>query len=224
MKIILLMMIMFSFSSALVIKNYDWRKKNDSHVIDLGTYGLLYTIKEKSLMKEIEEKAKTVDWVKQIKAFKDSKKRIFTAKGNLPLCQKTRKRDVFIFNTLKYPIYGSDGKILYNRGFKYNVLSLMNKNNLMDKKPMLFFNLNEVRQVQYAKLIEKNAHLYMTDGYLEDSAKDNLKNVYVADSLIDQFQIECTPSIYIQKKDRYEVYEIDNETLKQTIMNEKDRK
>ena len=221
MKVVFIVFLLSSLLFSSVVKNYDWRQKNDSNLTDLGVFGQMYEIEEVSLMDEIEEKAKTVDWKKQIKALKESQKRIMTAHGGLPLCQTTKKRDVFLFNTLKYPIFGPDGTILYDKGFKYNVLSLMSKNNLVDKKPMLFFDLNEVRQIEYAKLIGTSSHLYITDGYLEDAPKNKLKDVYIADSLIKQFKIRCTPSLYVQKKDRYEVFEIDNEYLKILIKNEK---
>ncbi len=217
MKIFLFTLFFSSLLFSSVVKNYDWRKRNDSNVTDLGVYGRLYKIEEVSLIKEIEKKAKTVDWKKQLSAFKESEKRIMTAKGDLPLCQTTRKRTVFVINTLESPIFGSDGKEIYKKGYKYNVLKLMSEHGLIDKKPMLFFNENEVRQVAYAKLINNSTHLYITDGSLEKTADDNLNNVYIGDSLIKQFKVQCTPSIYIQKKDRFEVFEIDNNYLKTII-------
>jgi len=201
--------------------DYNWQKKNKLKGKDFGAYGQLYDIEEFNLIDEIKDKYSKIDWDKQKKSFEESAKEIMIAKGNLPLCQTTEKRKVYLYNTLKYPIYGPNKEIIYPIGYKFNVLKVLAERGMVDQRKMLFFNMNEPRQVQLAKKM-KNEHMYLTDGSLEDAAKAGIIEPYRADGLIKKLQIKCTPSIYVQKEDHYEVYEIDNETLKNKIINKKD--
>lgn len=189
---------------------------------DLGTYGKLYPIIEESFMVQIEENYKKIDWDKQKDNFRKSVRESFIAKGNLPLCQKTRTREYVRMNTLKSPIFAADGSILYPVGYTYNVLELMAKNGLVSKKGLLFVDIDEVRQFSYAKEMSVNADIYAVDGDIEIAAKKGFQ-VEKGDGLIDVMDIQCTPSLYIQTRNHFEILEINNEDLKTVVQSLKEK-
>jgi len=202
--------------------DYDWSKKNPIQGKDFGIHGKLYDIKEKSILDEIFAKAKKVNWKKQLDAFNKSAHKYFVAKGNLPLCQETKIKKVKIINKLKYPLYNSKMEIIYPAGYEIDVLKTLYEKGIYDPKPMLFFNGNEVRQIEYAKLKQQkdDAHMYLIDGNIEELSSE-IKNIYRGDLIMETMKVECTPSVYYQKDDHFEVLEIDNETLKKMIQKDK---
>lgn len=183
---------------------------------DLGIQGTVYPVLEESYMIEIEENSKKIDWKDQISTFKKNVREAFKAKGDLPKCVATSERFFIKMNTLKYPITGASGEVLFPAGYKYNVLELMAKHGLVDPKGMLFVDIDDGLHEEYAKILKDSSTPYAVDGDIEKAAERGFQ-IEKGDSLIKDLDIKCTPSLYIQEKDRYRIMEIDNNELKAII-------
>ncbi len=180
---------------------------------DLGIAGVTYPIAEKDALKEIEERAKQVDWHKVIKKDKmEAAIKNYKPGGikQLPRAADSRVFHVDMTYTLEVDIKDKDGNVLYPKGFVFNPLDYV-------KNPGTIFiviNGADSSQVNWFKksryVNDPNVTLMITDGSYYELSKQLKRQVFYAiHDVIKRFELQYVPSI-IQQKGRFmEVNEID---------------
>ena len=180
------------------------------HGKDLGTIGATYSIAEKDALREIEERAKEVDWEK---AF-DRKRMKDRIRGYRPEGMETllaaREDRVFPVDmtwTLDFDIPDGKGGILYPKGFSFNPLAYVFLPNVL-----VVIDGNDTRQVEwfrtspYAK--DPRVMLLLTGGSY-GSLMEKLKRpvFYANGKIIKRFQLKAIPAVIVQKGTVMEVRE-----------------
>lgn len=177
----------------------------------LGTVGATYQIIEPDAMKEIQNKAASVDWgkivnkdivTKKVKDFKpqDLKK--------LPTAQANRKFKVDLTYTVEQDIPDGKGGIMYPKGYTFNPLDYAGLRSVI-----VIINGNDPAQVDWFKASpyfeDFKARLILSDGSYHDlSEKFQRPIFYLMEPMAKRFQIQAVPSVVAQNGRYLEVSEI----------------
>lgn len=178
-------------------------------VENLGTYGKTYEIIEPDMYKEIMQRAKEINASKIKKSFYSSLDRYLVPIYDVPICLKNRQRRYTPFLTIPVDIYDKDGKLLYKAGSTINPL----EKGVSFYSYILFIDANDPIQRALAKMLRAKATIVVVKG---DMKKLLSKGIYVyrADkNLIEGFDVECLPSVYTQKEDKFYINEYNPKTL-----------
>jgi conjugal transfer pilus assembly protein TraW len=181
---------------------------------DLGTFGAVYGIVEKDALKELQEKAKSVDFSKSV----DRNALVKKAKNFTPEdvkemrmigpARKDRTFRVDMTYTLERDIKDDKGNIMYPAGYTFNPLAYV-------AYPRTLVILNGKRPDQihwfeessYAK--DAQVTLLLTDGPYSDLAKSLKRPVFYASTkLVEVFKIQAVPSVIRQSGAFMEVTEV----------------
>jgi conjugal transfer pilus assembly protein TraW len=181
---------------------------------DLGTFGAVYDIVEKDALKELEEKAKSVDFSKSV----DRNALVKKAKTFIPEDVKemkaigpARKDRTFVVDmtyTLERDLKDDKGNIVYPAGYTFNPLTYVSYPRtlviLNGKRPA------EVRwfgESSYAK--DAQVTLLLTDGSYSELSRSLKRPVFYASAkLIEAFRIQAVPSVVRQSGTYMEVTEV----------------
>jgi len=181
---------------------------------DLGTFGTVYDIVEKDAIKELEEKARSVDFSKAV----DRNALVKKAKNFTPEDVKemnaigpARKDRTFLVDmtyTLERDIKDDKGNIVYPAGYAFNPLSYVSY-------PRTLVILNG-RRPEHIRWFEESSYskdaqvtLLLTDGSYSELSRSLKRPVFYASTkLIEVFQIEAVPSVVRQSGTYMEVTEV----------------
>ncbi len=181
---------------------------------DLGTFGTVYDIVEKDALKELEEKAKSVDFSKAVDRNALVKRaRNFTPEDvkEMRMIGPARKDRTFLVDmtyTLERDIKDDKGNIVYPAGYAFNPL-----NYVAYPKTLVVLNGKRPEQIRwfeessYAK--DAQITLLLTDGSYSDLAKFLKRPVFYASTkVIEAFRIQAVPSVVRQSGAYMEVTEV----------------
>jgi conjugal transfer pilus assembly protein TraW len=181
---------------------------------DLGTFGTVYDILEKDALKELEEKAKSVDFSKAV----DRNALVKKAKNFTPEDVKemnaigpARKDRTFLVDmtyTLERDIKDDKGNIVYPAGYSFNPLNYVSYPRTLviinGKRP------DDVRwfeESSYAK--DAQVTLLLTDGSYSELSRSLKRPVFYASGrLIEALRIQAVPSVVRQSGTYMEVTEV----------------
>ncbi len=181
---------------------------------DVGTFGTVYDIVEKDALKELEDKAKSVDFSKAVDRNALVKKaRNFTPEDVKEMkaigpAGKDRTFFVDMAYTLERDIKDDKGNIIYPAGYTFNPLSYV-------AYPTTLIILNGKRpedvrwfeESSYAK--DARVTLLLTDGSYSDLSRSLKRPVFYASTrLIEAFRIQAVPSVVRQSGIYMEVTEV----------------
>ena len=181
---------------------------------DLGTFGAVYDIVEKDALKELEEKAKSVDFSKAV----DRNALVKKAKNFAPddvkemkVIGPARKDRTFLVDmtyTLERDIKDDKGNIVYPAGYNFNPLSY-----IAYPRTLVILNGKRPEQVRwfeessYAK--DAQVTLLLTDGSYSELSRSLKRPVFYASAkLIEVFRIQAVPSVVRQSGIYMEVTEV----------------
>ena len=181
---------------------------------DLGTFGTVYDIVEKDALKELEEKAKSVDFSKAVDRNALVKKaRNFTPEDvkETRMIGPARKDRTFLVDmtyTLERDIKDDKGNIVYPAGYAFNPLNYVAYPRtlviLNGKRPE---HIRWFEESSYAK--DAQVTLLLTDGSYSDLSKSLKRPVFYASTkLIEVFRIQAVPSVVRQSGAYMEVTEV----------------
>lgn len=179
---------------------------------NLGVVGATYHIVEKDALKEIEDKAKQVNWGEAF-GRKEMERRIkaYKPEGLAPLvrAEKDRTFTVDMTYTLQYDIPDGKGGILYPKGYTFNPLDYIDF-----PKTLVVLNGADAEQVSWFKNSEYykdyRVMLLITDGlYYELSRALERPVFYLNEAIVNRFQLRAVPSVIKQKGRLMEVSEVD---------------
>ena len=181
---------------------------------DLGTFGAVYDIVEKDALKELEEKAKSVDFSKAVDRNALVKRaRNFTPEDvkEMRMIGPARKDRTFLVDmtyTLERDIKDDKGNIVYPAGYAFNPL-----NYVAYPKTLVVLNGKRPEQIRWFKesSYAKDAQitLLLTDGSYSDLAKFLKRPVFYASTkVIEAFRIQAVPSVVRQSGAYMEVTEV----------------
>lgn len=179
---------------------------------NLGVVGATYHIVEKDALKEIEDKAKQVNWGEAFSR-KEMEKRIkvYKPKNLKPLvrAEKDRTFTVDMTYTLQYDIPDGKGGILYPKGYTFNPLDYIDF-----PKTLVVLNGADIEQVSWFKNSEYykdyRVMLLITDGpYYELSRELERPVFYLNEAIVNRFQLRAVPSVIKQEGRLMEVSEVD---------------
>jgi conjugal transfer pilus assembly protein TraW len=181
---------------------------------DLGTFGAVYDIVEKDALKELEEKAKSVDFSRAV----DRNALVRRARDFTPeevketrMIGPARKERTFLVDMtyiLERDIKDDKGNIVYPAGYTFNPLNYV-------AYPRIIVILNGRRPEQigwfekssYAK--DAQVTLLLTDGSYSELSKSLKRPVFYASAkLIEAFRIQTVPSVVRQLGAHMEVTEV----------------
>ena len=181
---------------------------------DLGTFGTVYDIVEKDAIKELEEKARSVDFSSAVDRNALVKKaRNFTPEdvNEMKAIGPARKDRTFLVDmtyTLERDIKDDKGNIVYPAGYRFNPLSYV-----AYPRTLVILNGKQPGQVRwfenspYAK--DAQVTLLLTDGSYGELSKSLKRPVFYASArLIEVFRIQAVPSIVRQLGAYMEVTEV----------------
>lgn len=172
------------------------------HAVDLGTIGNVYDVKEKDFLKEVEERASTVDWGSMIDAAgKKIKANAGKVDMSFPKAADNATYYIDLTTKLDYPVYVRDkaGKpqVLYPKGYKFNVLDYVKL-----KQRYVIFDAERPEEVAWYKSIfadDPNTMPIISRGSALDFAKEVKREIYILDSrLADRFKLKFTPTVIYQ--------------------------
>jgi len=180
------------------------------HGKDLGTAGATYPIAEKDALREIEERAKEVDWEKAFDT-KRMKERIrdYRPEGmeTLPAAREDRVFTVDMTWTLDFDIPDGKGGILYPRGFSFNPLAYV-----FLPSVLVVVDGADARQVDWLRTspfaTDPRVMLLLTGGSYGAVMKRLKRPVFFANGkIIKRFQLKAVPAVIVQKGTVMEVRE-----------------
>jgi conjugal transfer pilus assembly protein TraW len=175
---------------------------------DLGKYGATYAIIEEDVIAHMKKAIASYDWEK-FKKRQTEKIKNFKPKDlvDLPSAKEDRVFKVDMTATIKEDIIGSDGIVIYPKGYRFNPMEYVYM-----RKIIVFINGKDEKQIDWYKKspypTDMRTMLLLTDGsYL--SIKNKLKtSVYYANrEIIDRMGIKAVPSVAVQKGTELEVRE-----------------
>ena len=177
----------------------------------LDNIGKTYPFAEKDALSEIEEKARRVDWKKQMASLKEKMVNFRPAVPSLPKVIEDRLRQVDMTYTLNVdvPDPRDPSQILYPKGFSFNPLSYMTLPGCV-----VFVDPGDRQQLAWLKKSsfakESMARILLTGGNVGRVEQTLGRPVFFADSiLVERFQIMAVPSVACQKGVSLEIHEID---------------
>ncbi len=181
---------------------------------DLGTFGAVYDIVEKDALKELEEKAKSVDFSKAVdRNALVRRARNFTPEDvkEMKMIGPARKDHTFLVDmtyTLGRDIKDDKGNIVYPAGYTFNPL-----NYVAYPRTLVILNGKRPEQVRwfeesaYAK--DAQVTLLLTDGSYSELSRYLRRPVFYASTkLIEAFEIQAVPSVVRQSGAYMEVTEV----------------
>ncbi len=181
---------------------------------DLGTFGAVYDIVEKDALKEVEEKAKSVDFSKAVDRNALVKKaKTFTPEDvkEMKAISPARKDRTFLVDmtyTLERDIKDDKGNIVYPAGYTFNPLTYVSYPRtlviLNGKRPE---DVRWFKESSYAK--DAQVTLLLTDGPYSELSRSLKRPVFYASAkLIEVFRIQAVPSVVRQSGTYMEVTEV----------------
>jgi len=179
---------------------------------NLGVVGATYHIAEKDALKEIEDKAKQVNWGEAFSREEMEKKiKAYKPENLKPLvrAEKDRTFTVDMTYTLQYDIPDGKGGILYPKGYTFNPLDYIAFPNTL-----VVLNGADAEQVSWFKDSEYyedyRVVLLITDGPYYELSKELKRPVfYLNEAIAVRFQLRAVPSVIRQKGRLMEVSEVD---------------
>lgn len=176
---------------------------------DLGVAGKIYPVAEKDALKEIEAKAKQVDWNKYINKKKLEKIKNYKPQdiASLPRAKANKTFNVDMTYTLPNDIPDGKGGILYPKGYTFNPAAYLFLPNILvfingdDPKQMAWFKASP-----YAKDIKT---MVLLTGGNYSKLSDELKRpvYYATQQIADRFSLNAVPCVVMQKAKLMQVTE-----------------
>jgi conjugal transfer pilus assembly protein TraW len=181
---------------------------------DLGTFGAVYDIVEKDALKELEEKAKSVDFSKAVdRNALVRRARNFTPEDvkEMRMIGPARKDRTFLVDmtyTLERDIKDDKGNVVYPAGYVFNPLNYV-------AYPRTLVILNGKRS-EHIRWFEESSYakdaqvtLLLTDGSYSEFSRSLKRPVFYATTkLIETFRIQAVPSVVRQLGAYMEVTEV----------------
>jgi len=181
---------------------------------DLGTFGTVYDIMERDALKELEGKAKSVDFSKAVDRNALVKRAShFTPEDvrDMRMIGPARKRRRFLVDmtyTLERDIKDDKGNAVYPAGYAFNPLTYVSYPRIL-----VILNGKQPEQVRwfeessYAK--DAQVTLLLTDGSYSELSRSLKRPVFYASGrLIEAFRIQAVPSVVRQSGAYMEVTEV----------------
>ena len=180
-------------------------------VHNLGVLGATYPIIERDALKEIQERARAVDWEKAFDRNKAKEKIKNYKPRNLSKLPRALKDKTFLVDmtwTLDIDIPDGKGNILYPKGYTFNPLEYVQ----LPSTIVVIDGSDEGQVKWFAEsdyMNDYNVTFMISDGSYYDLIKKFRRPVYFADSrIIGRFRLKAVPSV-IRQKDKYmEVQEV----------------
>jgi len=176
----------------------------------LGIAGKTYRFAEKDGLSEVEERARQVDWKKEMSGLRASAKAATTVQLSIPRAAENRARAVDMTYTLQedMPNPQNPSLVLYPKGFSFNPLQYMTMPGCV-----VFVDVADKAQREWLKTSrygkDSTATILLTGGDLGQMERTLGRPLFYADRiLVDEFDIAVVPSIACQKGVSLEVQEI----------------
>ena len=161
--------------------------------------GNTYPLHEKNAIRELEERAKAVNWGEVSepvrRKLKDYKPADYFP---LPHTLKNKKYSVSLMHTVDFDVKDANGEVMYPKGFQFNPLDYVSL-----PYKMIFIDANEKSHIKWAKKYIKETdfiQLYVVNGSVFDLIKELDRKVYFAGHKItNKFNIGYVPSVVYQE-------------------------
>ena len=186
----------------------------NAKLVDLGTYGETYVIKEENFMDIIERKSKDLNTTLLQKQIDASSKSFLKVKRVLPSCKKTRIREYVPTFIVPADIKLPNGTYIARAGQQMNTLEVMKRNGITMNRYIMFIDADDDIQVQLAYMYKNQGIAFISNGSMDKFEKMTKMTSYKADRLsIKKFDIKCSPSLTIQDGNKMLIYEYNTEDL-----------
>lgn len=177
---------------------------------DLGTHGQSYDIKEKDLMSQITEGISEEKILEYKKNVNTSVEKLLNPTSEISACLQNNERSYEPIYEVPDDIKTADGRILYRKGYKFNVLEKMQSISASFSKYIIFIDSRDKVQKKLAQDYKEISDILIVSGGMNDFNKtehDQMQPMIANKQLLDKFQVNCIPSVYEQKNNRFVIKE-----------------
>lgn len=129
-------------------------------------------------------------------------------KNEIPSAIISKRYQINSNYTTEFEIKAPDGRVLYPKGFTYNVLDY-----IQIPYNIIFIDGNDTKELQWLKkskyLGNAGSKILITNGKYKDVSKALNSHIFFAnDKIIQRFAIKVTPTIAKQEKNQMILYEV----------------
>jgi len=176
----------------------------------LGSVGKTFPFAERDALSEVEDKAKQVDWKKEMDSLKEKvvKRRPEIVKLPRTVADRVRRIDMSYTLDIDIPDPRDISRVLYPKGFSFNPLQYMTLPGCVvfadagDRGQMAW-----LRKNAYVK--ESASKILLTGGDIGKTEQILSRPLFYADpALVERFEIMAVPSVACQKGVSLEIHEI----------------
>lgn len=177
--------------------------------------GKTYEFAEKDTLVEIQDYIKNNKnklQEKQKEVIKQAKNKLDNLSPNLskkiPSAKVSKTYQISSNHTTEFDIKAPDGRVLYPKGFTYNVLDF-----IQIPYNIVFIDGNDTKELQWLKkskyLGNAGSRILITNGKYKDVSKSLNTHIFFAtDRIIERFSIKVTPTIAKQEKNKMILHEV----------------
>jgi conjugal transfer pilus assembly protein TraW len=178
--------------------------------INLGVVGKTYQFAERDALAEVEERAKQVDWSKQMANLKRGVVEFRPGVPELPrvIANRVRRVDPAYTLDVDVPDPRDPSRVLYPKGFSFNPFQYMTLPGCV-----VFVDPSDKKQLAWLKkssfVKEATVRILLTGGDVGQMEQMFARPFYFTDSiLVERFDIMAVPSAACQKGTFLEIHEI----------------
>lgn len=170
--------------------------------------GNTYPIVEKDSIRELEERANSINWSEVAGPARDKLKDYRPSDLNpLPHTKESGKYRVSLVHTVEFDVRDANGEVIYPEGYQFNPLDYVTL-----PYEMVFIDGNDKNHVAWAKDYIKEhdfVQLFIVDGSAFDLIKELDRKVFYAGYRItDKLHIRSVPSVAYQEGNELKVESI----------------
>ena len=181
--------------------------------VDLGTHGKTYEPAEPDFFELIKSPEVQKRIASATAGAKHSLGNSFSGKASVEGCVATGTREYEPTYTLKNEIRSADGKMLFPKGYRFNILGRLAAKGAVFRRRILFIDADDPVHVALAKRYADGADIIVARGDGMPLAREGVRVAVANPVIVDRFGLKCLPSMYEQRGDRFFIREYTDKYL-----------
>ncbi len=190
-------------------------------IVDLGTYGSTRNISEENFIDKAEKHAKDINATLLKDELEKGKESYLSVDKVVPTCTKTQTRSFTPTFVVPADVVLPNGQVIARAGEVYNTLEVMKKNNISIGTYMMFIDATDKVQIQLSYMYKNQGSIFITNGSMQKYEQITKVATFKADkTIIEKFNVKCSPSLLIQKENELVIYEYNPKELVKEAKND----
>ena len=181
---------------------------------DLGAYGKAYEISEPDFFEILHDPSVQKRVVDAAKRVDGSIRENLRGHGSTGACLATATRHYEPVYVLDKDIVLPNGKVLYKKGYRFNILEKMGASGGRFGHAIMFVDADSpVQRAFVRKYAGEKTDVIVVRGDGETLRKEGYRIMVANDTIAKRFDLRCLPSYYIQDGNRFEIREYSEKWL-----------